>query len=220
MRSFFLLYRLHNLIGRGHEAVAGKRWAIFTQRPRSTSSCGWESFNRTRTSGRGVASMLAAYPHFYGWKDITSVIVYPDDGMGPVICWVLKGTRPLSVPSKAKKSSDKCITSSASAIKHSSTISRRGLLCEALFGSCRQSRSEVRPAWKRAHKNEPNLPWENGETWTRSEWQNIRRSLGQGAFGQVFAVCNVHTGELLAMKRIHMSRPGSYSWEQIRRTPG
>lgn len=45
----------------------------------------------------------------------------------------------------------------------------------------------------------------------------IRQCLGQGAFKQVFAVCNVHTGELLAMKRIHMSRPGSYTWEQIRR---
>jgi hypothetical protein len=38
-------------------------------------------------NGRGIASMLAAYPHFYRWKDITGVIVYPDDGDGP--CYLL-----------------------------------------------------------------------------------------------------------------------------------
>ena len=41
--------------------------------------------------------MLAAYPQFYGWKGIASVIVYPDDKMGPAICWVLKGTMPVRV---------------------------------------------------------------------------------------------------------------------------
>lgn len=28
-------------------------------------------------NGRGIASMLKAYPKFYGWKDVKSVVVYP-----------------------------------------------------------------------------------------------------------------------------------------------
>ena len=46
-------------------------------------------------NGRGVASMLKAYPHFYGWKNIKSAVVYPDDTkIGPAMCWVLERTKP------------------------------------------------------------------------------------------------------------------------------
>lgn len=45
-------------------------------------------------NGRGIASMLKAYPQFYGWKNIKSVILYPDKSIGPAICWVLERTQP------------------------------------------------------------------------------------------------------------------------------
>lgn len=52
-------------------------------------------------NGKGVARMLADFPHFYGWKTISKVRVYPSSEVGPALCWFLEEmeeVKPSSTP--------------------------------------------------------------------------------------------------------------------------
>lgn len=49
-------------------------------------------------NGKGIARMLADFPHFYGRKTITKVRVYPSSKVGPALCWFLEEVEEVKVP--------------------------------------------------------------------------------------------------------------------------